>query len=431
MKKYLEKNVYDAAMERIAYLFSEFDSVLVAFSGGKDSSVCLNLCYDYARKNGLLEKLAMYHLDYEAQYQMTTDYVTSTFSKFPEIEKFWLCVPIGASCACSISQKGKWIPWESSKRDIWVRKMPESPYLVTKETVGFEFTEGVQDYDFQERFCKFYAKSHGKTAVVIGIRTDESLNRYCAIDRKDKKTAYKNINWLTVLDDNTFNAYPIYDWNVTDIWTANGKFGYEYNRLYDLYYKAGLKLEQMRVANPFHACGTENLKLYKVIDPNNWGKMLGRVDGVNFAGLYGGTTAMGWKSIKLPEGYTWKQYLDFLLNTLDENTRNHFIRIFDSSKKYWLEKGGNVNKHTFKQLKKINADIVDKGQSVRFPDMETIIFNEYPDDLDVTQFSSVPSYKRMCVCILKNDYYCTYMGFGKTKEAMEKRKKTLEKYKNL
>ena len=53
------------------------------------------------------------------------------------------------------------------------------------------------------------------------------------------------------------------------------------------------------------------------------------------------------------------------------------------------------------------------------------------DDLDVTQFSSVPSYKRMCVCILKNDYYCTYMGFGKTKEAMEKRKKTLEKYKNL
>lgn len=82
-------------------------------------------------------------------------------------------------------------------------------------------------------------------------------------------------------------------------------------------------------------------------------------------------------------------------------------------------------------MKKINADIVDKGQSVRFPDMETITFNEYPDDLDVTQFASVPSYKRMCVCILKNDYYCTYMGFGKTKEAMEKRKKTLEKYKNL
>lgn len=91
----------------------------------------------------------------------------------------------------------------------------------------------------------------------------------------------------------------------------------------------------------------------------------------------------------------------------------------------------NLYKNTFQQLKKINADIVDKGQSDRFPDMETVIFNEYPDDLDVTQFSSVPSYKRMCVCILKNDYYCIYMGFGKTKEAIEKRKKTLEKYKNL
>lgn len=60
----------------------------------------------------------------------------------------------------------------------------------------------------------------------------------------------------------------------------------------------------MRVASPFNDCAQESLKLYKVIDPANWARMVGRVNGVNFTGLYGGTTAMGWKTIKLPPGHT-------------------------------------------------------------------------------------------------------------------------------
>ena len=67
MKKYCDENVYEATKERLDYIFNEFEEVCVAFSGGKDSGICLNLALDFAKENKLLNKLSVYHLDYEAQ----------------------------------------------------------------------------------------------------------------------------------------------------------------------------------------------------------------------------------------------------------------------------------------------------------------------------------------------------------------------------
>ena len=430
-KIYTNQNVYDASQSRLEYIFNEFENVLVAFSGGKDSGVCLNMVYEYAKEHGMLDKVAMYHLDYEAQYQMTTDYVTKVFSEYPGIKKYWLCLPIAAQCCCNMTS-GTWIPWEREKQNIWVREMPDSEYVINQDNVQFQFKEGDMDYKVQTNFSKWFSKEYGKTAVVVGIRASESLHRYVAVSKDDKKIIYDGKKWCSVIDKNTVNAYPIYDWETSDIWTANAKFEWNYNKLYDLYYQAGLKIDQMRVASPFNDCASETLKLYKVIDPNMWGKMVSRVNGVNFTGIYGGTTAMGWKSITLPKGHTWKSYCEFLLNTLDEDTRNHYIRIFNTSFKYWMEKGGNIDKDLYDEmLQKNNVKIKDVCQAKRYPNKNKVTFEEYPDDIDVGRFAEVPTYKRMCICILKNDYFCKYMGFGQTKSDLEKRKKAIEKYKNI
>jgi len=37
-----EKNVYDASLERIEYIFNNFERIYLSFSGGKDSGVMLN-----------------------------------------------------------------------------------------------------------------------------------------------------------------------------------------------------------------------------------------------------------------------------------------------------------------------------------------------------------------------------------------------------
>ena len=69
-----------------------------------------------------------------------------------------------------------------------------------------------------------------------------------------------------------YNAYPIYDWKTQDIWIANGKFGWTYNHLYDLYYQAGVPLSRQRVASPFISQAISTLFIYKVVDPDMWGQ---------------------------------------------------------------------------------------------------------------------------------------------------------------
>lgn len=431
MKKYLEKSVYEAARERVAYAFAEFENVLVAFSGGKDSGVMLNLCYEYAKETKQLDKLAMYHLDYEAQYQLTTEYVERTFSGFPGIRKFWLCLPVSAQCAVNMTSP-YWTPWDDAARDIWVRPLPQNDFVITAENVPFPFEKGRRDYDLQDDFAKWYSAQNGTTAVMIGIRTDESLNRFRAIASGKKVNAYKNKRFIVGYGDGmTFKTYPIYDWAVADIWTANARFSFDYNRLYDLLYKAGLTVEQMRVASPFNDCATESLKMYKVIEPNTWGKLISRVNGVSFAGIYGGTTAMGWKAITKPSGYSWKEYADFLLSTLPEKTAAHYREKLETSIKFWRDKGGALSGQTVAELAG-HAGAGNRGRISKVSDKEVITFEEYPDDLpEVSNFKEVPSYKRLCVCIMKNDYFCKYMGFAPTAAEQRRKQETLERYKGL
>jgi predicted phosphoadenosine phosphosulfate sulfurtransferase len=424
-------NVFEAANERLKTVFEEFDNVYVSFSGGKDSGVLLNLAVDFIRKNYPGRKLGVFHIDYEAQYQMTTDYVDSELEKNKDIlEVYRICLPISASCATSM-YRAYWTPWDADDKHLWVRDLPKNG--ITEANHEFPwFVKGMWDYDLQERFSAWIheKKNAKKTACLVGIRTDESLNRWRAIHSDKNQNKYNDLAWTLSMDENIVNAYPIFDWKVDDVWIANGKMNWDYNKLYDLFYKAGVPYSKMRVASPFHDCGIENLKLYKVIDPKNWGKMVGRTNGVNFAGIYGGTTAMGWKSITLPTGHTWKSYMEFLLTTLPESAADGYRKKLAVSQKFWRDTGGALSKDTIKKLKALKVKFWLGPDTNRKTD-KTPVCMEYQDDIDIEEFREIPTYKRMCVCIMKNDHLCKYMGFTLSKTETELRSKAEQKYKNV
>ncbi|MDR1958875.1 MAG: DUF3440 domain-containing protein [Planctomycetaceae bacterium] len=430
--RYKNKNVYDAAMERIGLVFNEFDNIYVSFSGGKDSGLVLNLCLQHMRDKGITRKIGLFHQDFEAQYTETTKYVKRTFADHADmIDPYWVCLPMSCKTATSMYEQ-YWTPWDEAKRDIWVRKMPENCINLANHQFDF-YTHAMMQEDLYAAFGgwyhRFIGKGKGKTIGLVGIRAQESLNRWRAITQE--KGTYRKIKWTTRNEENVYSAYPVYDWKTEDVWTANARFGFDYNKLYDLFYYSGVPLHSMRVASPFNDWAIGSLKLYRVIEPDIWAAMIGRVQGANFCSIYGGTKAAGWKNIDLPPGHTWQSYVQFLLSTLPEETRKTYEEKFATSIEFWRTKGGVLTDATIVELRAMGIDIKENGKSNYKTDKTRVVFEDYPDDLNVKEFQSVPSYKRMAICIMKNDHLCKYMGFSQTQEEAKRRAEAIEKYKDL
>lgn len=101
-KGYEDRTVYDAIQERFHYLFQEFENIYVSFSGGKDSGVLLNLLLDFKRRYYPDRRIGVFHQDFEAQYSVTTEYVTRTFQALEgECDLYWVCLPMATRTALS------------------------------------------------------------------------------------------------------------------------------------------------------------------------------------------------------------------------------------------------------------------------------------------------------------------------------------------
>ncbi|MCI8887692.1 MAG: DUF3440 domain-containing protein [Hungatella sp.] len=435
VREYLEQNVYEALEDRLKLIFEEFDNIYVSFSGGKDSGLLLNLVMDYRNNYYPDRVIGMFHQDFEAQYTVTTEYVERTFERFKrQAELYWVCLPMATRTALS-SYEMYWYPWDDTKKEVWVRPMPDREYVINLNNNPITtYRYRMHQEDLAKQFGRWYRVSHGskKTVCLLGMRADESLMRYSGF--LNKKYGYKGECWISRQFKEVWCASPLYDWSSKDIWHANYKFGYDYNRLYDLYYMAGLTVSQMRVASPFNDYSKDSLNLYRVIDPEIWVKLVGRVRGANFTSIYGRTKAMGYRSVTLPEGHTWKSYTMFLLDTLPVRLRNNYIKKFNASIDFWHKTGGGLDEETIRELEEHGYQIRRNGVSnYTLSKKSRVVFvGKLPDHTDdIKSSKDIPSWKRMCYCILKNDHTCRFMGFGVTREQQKSIDMIREKYKIL
>jgi predicted phosphoadenosine phosphosulfate sulfurtransferase len=376
VKKGLGIDVLTAARQRIAWTFDTFPRVYVAFSGGKDSTVMLHLVAEEARRRG--RQFGLLFVDMEGQYRLTIEHIAECYRAYADIiEPHWVCLPLILRNAVS-QYAPRWCCWEPGREANWIRPKPPE---ASREAYPF-FRERMEFEEFIISFGEWFSKGE-PTACFVGIRTDESLNRWRTIASR-KKRAYEGRQWTTLSGENLWSIYPIYDWRTEDVWTWHARNPEAlYNRLYDRMYQAGLTIHQMRICQPYGDDQRKGLWLFHIIEPETWSRVVARVNGANQGALYAQESGnvLGRLKITKPEGHTWESFSQLLLDSMPERTAEHFRNKIAVFVQWWRVRG----------------------------------VDPMPDDGPVEK--GHPNWKRVCKALLRNDYWCKGLSFSQTKSS--------------
>lgn len=266
MKIYLKENVFEMALKRIEFIFDEFEKVVVNFSGGKDSTVILNLALMVAEKKRRLP-LPVFFIDQEAEWTYTIDLVKKVMYN-PKVKPYWYQIPFRIENSASPIVNFVYLWWEGHK---WLREKDKISIKENKYGV----------YNWEGLFNAIRIKDFGKNvAVLTGLRAEESPLRFIGLT--DKPT-YK---WITYgkKENEEYRHYVfhcLYDWTYKDVWKAINDNKWEYNKLYDLMFAYGVPINRMRVSSLHHQTALNSLLYVQELDPKLFNALSKKVGGVN------------------------------------------------------------------------------------------------------------------------------------------------------
>ncbi|EHF1242698.1 DUF3440 domain-containing protein [Salmonella enterica] len=376
----LGTDVLTASRQRIADTFDQFERVCLSFSGGKDSTVMLHLVAEEARRRK--RKFSILFIDWEVQYRATLTHVAAMRERYSDCTEqfFHVCLPMttvnGVSCI-----QPEWTAWEPGV--LWVRQQPEG--AITDLAYFPFYRTGMTFESFVPAFNAWFAQGK-RAATLVGIRADESLNRFLAISSRRKLRLSPDRPWTTRQPEgDCWSVYPLYDWHVTDIWRFHAVSGLPYNPVYDLMFRAGVSLPAMRICEPFGPEQRKGLWLYHILEPETWALACERVSGAASGARYvrRGRQYFGRQKPEKPAHHTWQSYVCFLLDSLPQPVAEHYRTKIAVYLNWYRER--------------------EWPQGI-------------PDEQDGdTGGRDIPSWRRICRVILRNDYWCRGLSFSPTK----------------
>lgn len=290
MKLQLKTDVFQEAYDRLKSLYDEGHRVVVAFSAGKDSGICLELAIMAARDAGRLPvEVAM--RDEEIMFPGTFEYAERVANRSEEIDFHWQIAHQPVLNYFNRANPYWWVMDPLLSPEEWVRtppwgRIPREPYDIEEQHIGGMINS------------KLFPPDEGKQLFkVTGLRTAESLSRRLSI--------HSSKGWLTGKPDRwgVRNARPIYDWEETDVWKAVKDFQWDYNEAYDVLWKHGAPKHLRRIAPPtMSLAGIETLKIAKKAWPKWFHRVHLRIPGIRSAAQFGRRAVMPVRRV----GETWE-----------------------------------------------------------------------------------------------------------------------------
>lgn len=301
MKIYSSKSVYEKGLQRMNWLFDEFDNIIVSYSGGKDSTIIFELAMKVATERNRLP-LKVFFIDQEAEWNHTIDMVKEIMYR-KDVEPLWFQIPIKIENSTTFSEvyQNCWGVGEE-----WIR--PKDPVSRKENIYGCEkWTDGIfsaiSKVEFKDK----------RTAYVGGVRSEESPSRKMALT---ESLTYKYVTWgkILVKEMQHYTFYPIYDWSYTDVWKAIHENKWKYNKIYDFQYQQGVAIPAMRVSNLHHETAVASLFYLQEVDHDLYNALVKRMPGIDAAGKSGKDDFFV-KS--LPFMFKdWSEYRDYLAEKL-------------------------------------------------------------------------------------------------------------------
>jgi predicted phosphoadenosine phosphosulfate sulfurtransferase len=280
----LGTTVFDAAIDRMTAVMQAGHRVVVSFSGGKDSTCCVQLARIAAGITGY-GPLDVVLRDEEIMFPGTYEYCERV-AQLPDVNFHWVWSGQPIINAYNRSTPYWWVFDDYLKPSEWVRQPPAFAQRIPELTM-----------DRVTIPSRFPAQDGKDTLAVIGLRISESRGRLYGL--------YSAGGYVTKPNPaGVRNCWPIYDWSDSDVWRAIRENGWDYCKAYDTLRRMGIPARRLRIAPPtMNAAGADVLKIAMQAWPQWFERVAVRCPGVRTGAMFG-------KRALLPRrrpGESWEQ----------------------------------------------------------------------------------------------------------------------------
>lgn len=287
-KTRLGADVFTMAYDRLYQEYAAGHRVVVAVSGGKDSTIVTELAIMAARDAGRLP-VEVATRDEEIMYPGTFEYL-ERIAERPEVDFHWYIAHMPIVNSFSRKTPLWWTFDTELEPEQWVRIPPSWHEVIPQQHIanmimadrfpvgpGTVGVDGLAGFEGQRLY------------TALGLRASESPQRLLGIHSAAKAQGYKNPHLVGF--SNTTGSHgirPVYDWEDSDVWKFIADNQFDYNHAYDVMLRMGTPRRNMRIAPPtMRAAAMKGLRRMAGAWPKWFDKVCQRVDGIRTAVQYG------------------------------------------------------------------------------------------------------------------------------------------------